>query len=57
MYGKATLFENSQVSQNAKIYGDEFLQSERNGILLCNWCHDHVNEIKWVQDLKKSLIK
>lgn len=42
---------------NAKLYGDKFLQSEKNGILLCSWCHEHVNEIKWIQELKENIKK
>jgi hypothetical protein len=46
----------ANTEMNAKLYGDEFLQSDNNGLLLCNYCHDHVGEILWIQELKKSLI-
>ena len=40
---------------NASIYGDDKLQSEENGILLCNWCHDHHREIDIVIKKEKEL--
>ena len=43
--------------KNAKIYGDEFLQSESNGILLCSSCHENVSTISWIKTKKKELEK
>jgi len=41
---------------NAKIYGDDFLQSKENGILLCDWCHRNYTLIEWLYEYKLKLI-
>lgn len=45
----------ANTEMNAKIYGDDFLESERNGILLCSFCHNNVYTIEWIQNLKKDI--
>lgn len=40
---------------NAKLYGDIFLQSEKNCVLLCQYCHDHVYEMGWINEKRKEL--
>ena len=40
---------------NAKLYGDDVLQSEENCLPLCVWCHDHQAEINWIQEKRKLL--
>lgn len=41
---------------NAKLYGDDFLQSAENGIVLCDWCHNHQAELNFLKKKKESLI-
>ncbi len=39
---------------NQKKYGDK-LQSEENGLLLCQHCHNNQTRFKWIQDLENTL--
>ena len=46
----------ANTKMNAKIYGDDILQSEDNGILLCNYCHDHHSIMDVVKKQKEKLL-
>ena len=47
----------ANTNMNAKLYGDDFLQSEDNGMLLCSYCHDHQAEMELVQRKKSELLE
>lgn len=47
----------SNTKLNARLYGDKFLQSEDNAMLLCYYCHDHQAEMPRVKERKQKLLE
>jgi len=49
------IIHNTKTNNNH--YGEENIQSEENGILLCDWCHNHYSMINLSEEKRKELEK